>query len=162
MESQLSPAHPRFPTSSEEAGAAYSGGVHIRSANSSTTPASCRKASTEHQLRTSRSNYEILASSAPLPSTSSLTPSLRSSIGKKRAQHQREEKIRRDRLKHALELLAAILPPNLSSSPASPKGQARNSNRAETVEQAIEYINSLHSRLDDGVKRRDSCGCEAG
>lgn len=162
MEPQCSHSRPPLAASSKQASAAYGCGVHIRSANSGTTPAPCAKASAEHQLRTSRSNYEILASGAPLPSTSPSAPSLRASIGKKRAKHQREEKMRRDRLKHALELLAAILPPNLPSSPASTKGQTRNSNRAETVEQAIEYINTLHARLDDSVKRRDSCSCKAG
>ena len=59
--------------------------------------------------------------------------------------------MRRDRMKRALEMLAAVLPPNMPRSPTIVKGKSTNSNRAETVEQAIEYINLLHARLNNDV-----------
>lgn len=161
MEIHFSSGHPQPLASFERAGTASDGGVQVHSAYSSTasTHSTHAKTSAERQLQASKSNYEILASGAPLLSAYTLAPSLRASIGKKRVQHQREEKMRRDRMKHALELPAAVLPPEMSSFASGPKRQPRNSNRVETVEQALEYINMLHARLDDDVKRRECCGC---
>ena len=56
--------------------------------------------------------------------------------------------MRRDRLKRALETLAAVLPPTGPRFPANAEGKSKGSNRAETIEQAIEYINQLHAKLD--------------
>jgi len=136
---------------SKHTGAASRGEAQVRSANSGTIRASSTTAFTEHQLLASKSNYEILTCGATSASTYSLASSLRASIGKKRAQHQQEEKMRRDRMKRALEMLAAVLPPNMPRSPTIVKGKSTNSNRAETVEQAIEYINLLHARLNNDV-----------
>lgn len=108
-------------------------------------------APTEHQLLASKSNYEILTSGETSASTYSLASSLQASIGKKRAQHQQEEKVRRDRMKRALDLLADVLPPNMPRSPTTAKGKSKTSNRAETVEQAVEYINLLHAKLNNDV-----------
>lgn len=137
--------------SSEHAGATPRGEAQIRPAKSGTIRASSMMAPTEHQLLASRSNYEILTSGATSASTYSLASSLRASIRKKRAQHQQEEKMRRDRMKRALEMLADVLPPNMPRSPTIVKGKPKTSNRAETVEQAIEYINLLHAKLNNDV-----------
>jgi hypothetical protein len=105
---------------------------------------------TEHQLLASKSNYELLQSDIPLSTDHARFSSFQASIAHKRAHHQREEKMRRDRMKRALGMLAAVLPPEVST--ASANGVSRNTNRAETVEQAVEYINSLHRKLDSSPK----------
>jgi len=136
---------------SKHAGAASNGEAQVRPANSGTIRASPMTAPTEHQLLASKSNYEILTSGETSASTYSLASSLQASIGKKRAQHQQEEKVRRDRMKRALDLLADVLPPNMPRSPTTAKGKSKTSNRAETVEQAVEYINLLHAKLNNDI-----------
>lgn len=148
MESRHPPRHPRLLISPKHAGANSRSEGHALPANSSACRPSVTTISADHQLLASKSNYEILTSGAPLPSAYPLASSLRASIGKKRAQHQREEKMRRDRLKRALETLAAVLPPTGPRFPANAERKSKGSNRAETIEQAIEYINQLHAKLD--------------
>lgn len=114
----------------------------------STKTALGRKAPTEQHLLGSKSNYEIIQSGKPLPSSLSFPSSLQAGIGKKRAQHQRDEKFRRDRMRRALETLAAVLPQELDPSRAGSRGRLKHANRAETVEQAIEYINILQKGLN--------------
>jgi hypothetical protein len=110
---------------------------------------------TEQQVLSSRSNYEILRSGMqPLVHTA-FPASLQASINNKRTQHRREEKMRRDRMKRALEALADIIQHRSSSQAAVGKAGSMNSNRAETVEDAIEYIRGLHKKygVDANTKK---------
>lgn len=101
-------------------------------------------ARTERQLLSSHSNYEILQSGNKSNQNISFPPSLLASINNKRVQHQREEQIRRDRMRRALETLADVLPHKAGAERATSRGVTKSTNRAETVENAIEYIRELH------------------
>lgn len=101
---------------------------------------------TEQQLLGSRSNYEILQSGNQSYQDFSFPPSLLASVDNKRIQHQREERFRRNRLKHALETLADILPHKLGSLATPGKACSKNISKIEIVENAIDYIRELHER----------------
>lgn len=101
---------------------------------------------TEHQLLASKSNYELLQSGITLPTNRAHFAAFQASAAHKRAYHQRREKTRRDRMKCALETLAAVLPPDVSTTMAN--GASKGTNQVETVERAAEYIKSLHRKLD--------------
>jgi hypothetical protein len=110
---------------------------------------------TEQQILSSRSNYEILRSGMqPLVHTA-FPASLQASINNKRTQHRQEEKMRRDRMKRALDALADIMQHRSSSQATVGKAGSMNSNRAETVEDAIEYIRGLHKKycVDTNTKK---------
>jgi hypothetical protein len=110
---------------------------------------------TEQQILSSRSNYEILRSGMqPLVHTA-FPASLQTSINNKRTQHRREEKMRCDRMKRALEALADIIQHRSSLQATGGKAGLMNSNRAETVEDAIEYIRGLHKKygVDANTKK---------
>lgn len=95
---------------------------------------------TEQQLLTSQSNYEIIQSGERSVHRSTFPPSLLAIVKRKRTQHQREEQIRRDRMKVALEALANSLP-QASDAP-------KNVNKVELVEKATEHIKELRMQLD--------------
>lgn len=105
-------------------------------------------ARTEQQLLSSKSNYEILRSGNQSLANTAFPASLQASIKDRRAQHQREEKVRRDRMKRALEALADVLPHKPGSQAAVGRDGSTNTNRAETVENAVEYIRELHKKSD--------------
>lgn len=105
---------------------------------------SAEMARTERQLLHSHSNYEILQSGNQSTHNISFSPSLLASINSKRVQHQREEQMRRDRMRRALETLADVLPHKAGAQRAASGGVTKSSNKAEVVENAIEYIRELH------------------
>lgn len=67
----------------------------------------------EQQLLSPQSNYKILWSPTSRSIQNKTFPaSLLASVKSKRVHHQREEKIRRDRMKCAIETLVNVLPQN--------------------------------------------------
>lgn len=103
---------------------------------------------TEIQLLESQSNYEIMKSGNPSPYNVTFPASLIDSVKSKRVQHQREEQIRRDRLKRALQTLADVLPHKTSPETGASRRVSKKNNKAEMVERAIEHIRELHKKLD--------------
>lgn len=110
---------------------------------------------TEQQLLSSQSNYEILQSSNPLPNNVSFPASLIASVDSKRAQHQREEKFRRDRMKRAMDALADVLPHKPGAQAAASRVGSRDTSKTETVEHAIEYIKELHNKYSIETNAED-------
>ena len=98
---------------------------------------------TEQQLLTSRSNYEIIRSGGKSVHGIAFPAPLLASMESKRARHQREEKVRRDRMKVAMETLADLLP-------HTPK----NADKVHLVEKAAKHIRDLHMQLDATIHAR--------
>ena len=107
-------------------------------------------AETSALLLASKSNYQNIIEGTHLPGV--LYPeALSENLTSKRTSHKIAEQGRRNRINGALQEIAALLP---SASPMKPEGgsssqTSQNNSKANTVEQAIDFIKALQKRIQE-------------